>query len=31
MEKKETIYFGNKAIPAEEKKQRVQEIFSSVA
>lgn len=31
MDKKETTYFGSKLIPAEEKKQRVQEIFSSVA
>lgn len=31
MEKKDTTYFGNKIIPAEEKKQRVQDIFSSVA
>ncbi|OGP29512.1 MAG: bifunctional demethylmenaquinone methyltransferase/2-methoxy-6-polyprenyl-1,4-benzoquinol methylase [Deltaproteobacteria bacterium GWB2_42_7] len=31
MEKKETTYFGNKVIPAEEKKHRVQEIFTSVA
>src|SRR3972149_9225897 len=31
MEKKDTTYFGNKIIPAEEKKQRVQDIFTSVA
>ncbi|HBR18109.1 MAG: bifunctional demethylmenaquinone methyltransferase/2-methoxy-6-polyprenyl-1,4-benzoquinol methylase [Deltaproteobacteria bacterium RIFCSPLOWO2_12_FULL_43_16] len=31
MDKKSTTHFGNQIIPAEEKKQRVQEIFSSVA
>lgn len=31
MGKKNITYFGNKVIPVEEKKQRVQEIFSSVA
>src|SRR3989304_9651516 len=31
MEKKDTTHFGNKIIPASEKKNRVQEIFTSVA
>lgn len=31
MDNKNTTYFGNKIIPAEEKKQRVQDIFTSVA
>lgn len=31
MEEKKTTYFGNKVIPEEEKRQRVKEIFDSVA
>ncbi|MBI5286576.1 MAG: class I SAM-dependent methyltransferase, partial [Deltaproteobacteria bacterium] len=31
MEEKKTTYFGNRVIPVEEKKGRVQDIFSSVA
>jgi len=31
MDKRPTTYFGNKVIPAEEKRERIQEIFTSVA